>query len=239
VFYILHGEDEFGLGEELAGLRARLAASDPAMADLNTSVLDGGRLTLGELRHACDSIPFMADRRLVIVNGLLGRLAGAPSGGDKHADRAMLDELAAYLPCLPPTTRLVFAETSSLKPSHPILKLAEEQRKHKKAYVRAFSVPKEGELPAWIRRKAEEKGGRISNEAVAVLAALVGADLRLLDQEIDKLLLYADGRLVTSEDVGKLVSRAREASIFDLVDCVGRRQTDRALRLLHRMLEDG
>jgi DNA polymerase-3 subunit delta len=28
-------------------------------------------------------------------------------------------------------------------------------------------------------------------------------------------------------------------SIFDLVDCVGRRQSDRALRLLHHMLDDG
>ena len=31
----------------------------------------GDRLTLGELRHVCDAIPFLADRRLVIVRGLL------------------------------------------------------------------------------------------------------------------------------------------------------------------------
>jgi DNA polymerase-3 subunit delta len=34
------------------------------------------------------------------------------------------------------------------------------------------------------------------------------------------------------------VSLAREANIFDLVDCVGRREADRALRLLHRMLDE-
>jgi DNA polymerase-3 subunit delta len=72
-----------------------------------------------------------------------------------------------------------------------------------------------------------------------VLAALIGNDLRLLDQEIEKLLVYADGREIELEDVQALVSRARETSIFDLVDCVGRRETDRALRLLHRMLDDG
>jgi len=72
-----------------------------------------------------------------------------------------------------------------------------------------------------------------------MLAALVGNDLRLLDQEIDKLLLYADGQQVTTEEVRALVSRARETSIFDLVDCVGRRQTGKALLLLHRLLDDG
>jgi DNA polymerase-3 subunit delta len=72
-----------------------------------------------------------------------------------------------------------------------------------------------------------------------MLAALVGNDLRLLDQELEKLLLYAGQRQITTNDVRALVSRARQESIFDLVDCVGQRQTDRALQLLHLMLEDG
>jgi DNA polymerase-3 subunit delta len=71
------------------------------------------------------------------------------------------------------------------------------------------------------------------------MATLVGNDLRLLDQEIDKLLLYADGKQVTETDVRALVSRAREASVFDLVDHVGRREADKALRLLHRLLDEG
>jgi DNA polymerase-3 subunit delta len=71
-----------------------------------------------------------------------------------------------------------------------------------------------------------------------MLANLVGADLRLLDQEIEKLTLYADGREVTAEDVRTLVSRAIETSIFDLVDCLGRNQTDRALQLLRQLLDE-
>jgi DNA polymerase-3 subunit delta len=72
-----------------------------------------------------------------------------------------------------------------------------------------------------------------------LLATQIGADLRLLDQEIDKLLLYTNGRAVQPSDVTAMVSRARETSIFDLVDCVGRRETDEALRLLHHLLDDG
>ena len=68
---------------------------------------------------------------------------------------------------------------------------------------------------------------------------MVGNDLRLLDQEIDKLLLYANGQPVTETDVRTLVSHAREESVFDLVDCVGRRQADEALHLLHQLLDRG
>lgn len=247
MFYILHGEEEFGLSEELARLRAIMAEDDPAMAELNTSMLDGDRLTLGELRHACDAIPFMTDRRLVVVNGLLSRLApkdrragqDGPGIEEPAANRALRDELAAYLPNLPPTTRLVFVEGQELKPKHPILKVAQAEGKKEKAFVKVFKKPKGRKLAGWIRERVKSKGGRIDGEATEMLAALVGSDLRGLEQELDKLLLYTEGQAVTAQDVRLLVSRSRETSIFDLVDCVGRRETGRALRLLHFLQDEG
>ena len=248
MFYIFHGEDEFGRAEEMARLRGQMAGGDAAMADLNTSVLDGNRLTMSELHHACDAIPFMADRRLVIVRGLLARLSpGAKDKGSRvkqggkqaWGKRAFLAELATYLPLLPPTTRLFFVEGKTLPPSHPILKVAQAEDQKGRGFVKHFKLPKDRELPGWIRQRARDKGGEIKPQAVTLLAALVGNDLRLLDQEIEKLLLYCAGRPTTLADVRTLVSRAREASIFDMVDCVGQRQADRALRLLHGLLEDG
>jgi DNA polymerase-3 subunit delta len=240
VFYILHGQDDFGRDEELVRLRNKMAGGDRAMADLNTTILDSQKLTLGELRHACDSIPFMADRRLVIVHGLLARLSSTGRNNEQPAwKREWLQELVEYLPHLPPTTRLIFVENRALKPSHPILKLAEEERKRRRGFVKLFELPQDRHLPAWIDRRAQAKGANLSSEATRLLAVLVGTDLRLLDQEIDKLYLYAGERQITTQDVRALVSRARQESIFDLVDCVGRRETDRALVLLHRMLDAG
>jgi DNA polymerase-3 subunit delta len=247
VFYVFHGEDEFGRAEELARLRSKLADGDPAMAELNTSILDGSRLSLGELRHVCDSIPFMAERRLVIVYGLLSRLAPSRKAKEQESaqgeepawKRSFLTDLAEYLPTLPPTTRLILVEDKALPPSHLILQLVKAQEEKRQAFVKLFEKPKDSELPRWIERRVRSKGGTIHHEAVMALVTLVGNDLRLLDQEIEKLLLYADGRQVSIEDIQALVSRAREASAFELVDCVGRRQTDSALRLLHRLLDEG
>ena len=247
MFYILHGEEEFGRSKELDSLRARLAEGDEAMAQLNTTILDGKGLTLGELRHACDTVPFLFDRRLVIVHGLLSWLVPPRGDGDAETQksrepasrRALLNELAAYLPALPNTTRLVFVEKETLKPSHPILKLAQKEHEKGQAHVKEFKQPRERDLPNRIQQQARDMGGSISWDASRRLAMLVGNDLRLLDREIDKLLIYADGRQVTESDVGLLVSRAREDSVFELVDCVGRREVDRALRLLHHLLDDG
>ena len=75
---------------------------------------------------------------------------------------------------------------------------------------------------------------------MAALAVFVGENLRLLYQEIEKLLTYAGpGRDLQKADVEALVHYAREARIFDLVDAIGQRQRETALRLLHQMLDDG
>jgi DNA polymerase-3 subunit delta len=68
----------------------------------------------------------------------------------------------------------------------------------------------------------------------------VGGDLRLLDQEIEKLLTYVGPeRPVNVEDVELLVSYVQEANIFHMVDALGRRDTKRAMELLERLLEGG
>jgi DNA polymerase-3 subunit delta len=245
MFYVLHGEEPFGQSEALAELRRKMGETNPATGDLNTTLLDGRKLEFGELRHVCDSMPFMADRRLVIVHDLLARLKASrrKQGGSEGSDgepawkREFLDQLAEYLPHLPQTTSLVFVEQETLPPSHPILKVAKAEGKAR-AHVHDYQVPKDWALPGWIQERVAAKKGSLSTEAIDLLVVLIGPDLRLLDLEIDKLLLYADGRQVTSDDVLALVSRAREANIFDLVDCVGRRETDRALTLVHRFLAD-
>lgn len=245
---ILHGNDEFGRSEAIQAIQSYHRQGDPAMADLNTTVLDGTRTTLGELRHHCDSIPFMSATRLVIVHELLHRLfpdAGARGArGETPAKRkAFADELLEYLPHLPPTTHLVLSDNRILSPTNPLLKWAAAQpapqgQPDVAGRVHLFALPKDADLPKWIARRAQQKGGTIDRGAADLMAALIGADLRLIDQEIDKLLLYNPGETITTEAVQLLVTRAREAGIFDLVDSVGLRQTARALKLLHSMLAD-
>lgn len=234
-FYVLHGEDEFTRSETLADFKRRLGGSDAA--DFDTTILDGRRVTLGELRHACDAIPFLSDRRLVIVEGLLSRLTSRKGNALANAGQELLDALCDYLPQLPDTTRLVLVEDSSLPSRHPVLKLAD---RHDRGYVKRFNLPDSRALPRWIRGRAKKHGGTIEPQAAHHLAAVVGADLRLLDQEISKLATFTNGdRPITQVDVETLVPYSQEAVIFDLVDALGRRDGRTAAKTLHRLIEEG
>src|SRR5512139_1292674 len=181
MFFILHGDNEFEIGERLADFKQKIG--DDSLRDLNITVLDGRKTTLGEVQHAADAIPFLADKRLVIVDGLLTRLASrkvkegdeaAPSGAAKD----FLNSLIAYVPHLPDTTRLVFVEFQPLNPRHPLIQLAGQQ---KGKTVIECKQPSAAELPRWIMDRAKKRGGLIEPAATHQLAALIGSDLRRLD----------------------------------------------------------
>jgi DNA polymerase-3 subunit delta len=240
MFYILHGDNEFEISERVADFKQKIG--DESMRDLNITVLDGRKTTLSEVQHAADAIPFLADKRLVIVDGLLTRLASrkakdgdesAPSGAAKDFLNGLID----YVPRLPDTTRLVFIEFQLLNPKHQLIKLAEQQ---KGKTVIECKQPQAGELPRWIIERAKKCGGSIEPVAAQRLAALIGGDLRRLDTEINKLITYVNAqRSITAKDVDLLVSDASTSSVFDLVDALGKRDGKRAAHELHHLLDQG
>ena len=160
MFYILHGEEEFTRSEQVAKLKERVMVD--GLGDLNVTELDGRRLTLRELQDVCNTLPFLSERRLVVVEGMLQRLGprsrkGKEAQQTSESDKALAEELMAYLPQLPPTTRLVFVEPKTLPRNHPALKQA---GKIKDAYVHQFDVPDAGKLSRWIQRRAQKQGSR-------------------------------------------------------------------------------
>ncbi len=234
-FYVFHGTDEFTQAETLADFKRKLGPPDTV--DLNTTYLDGKRVTLGELRHACDTIPFLAEKRLVIVTGLLSHLS--PRKGRKLSapQKEYLDALGDYLQTLPPSTRLVFMEDAPLPARHPILQLAKDT---KRGFVKQFDPPQDKELPGWIVNRVHQYGGEIEPRAAHQIAAVIDSNLRLLDQEIQKLVTYTNAeRPINADDVELLVPYTQDAIIFDMVDALGLRDGRTAARTLHRLLDDG
>ena len=72
-----------------------------------------------------------------------------------------------------------------------------------------------------------------------MLARLVGPNLRVLDNELEKLALYARGDAISEAHVRELVPEAREASVFSLVDAVLERRPAVALRASSRLRQNG
>jgi DNA polymerase III subunit delta len=253
VITLIHGPTELLRAETLAAIRNGIA-DDLEMAELNTLRLDGRTATVSELRNACDTLPFLAERRLVIAEGLLARLAAPAKGRGKAAEVAETEDgieetslspeaakgqvkvLLVYLDNVPETTELVFLEEDTVG-SGPIVRRLQELARSGQAKIVTCEKLRRNEVPDWIRQRAAMRRVKLDAGALADLAEFVGDELRQLDQELIKLADYAPGRTVTREDVRKLVPATRAASVFEMADALGLGDGPTASKLMRHALD--
>jgi len=238
MLYIFHGQDDFSLNRALERVKADLG--DPQMLAVNTARLDGQRLTLGELKDNCNVAPFLSPYRLVIVDGLLKRFEPKP-GKQRFSKRAVTksenelgEGLVSYIKQMAPTTVLVLVDDSRISGHNSLLRKLSPLAK-----MKTFPLLRGRGLTAWIQQRVSEEGGSITSEAVGLLAELIGGNLWAMNNEIQKLLLYTQGRTIAEEDVRQLVSYAQEANIFVLVDAVVEGQVQKAQLTLYRLYQEG
>ena len=235
MLYVLHGEDDFSLHRSLEEIKKGIG--DQTTLITNTTVLDGQQVTVDQLRTVCETMPFLAEKRLVIIHGLLGRfedkgkfsrrkkIAGAPQGEYKS--------LSEYLGKIPDSTVLVLVD-GKIKSKNPLFSELSTRAK-----VMSFPLLRDAKLSQWMQKRVREKGGNISPRAVELLARFVGGNLWIMANEIDKLVLFTSGRRIEEEDIRLVVSYAQEANVFAMVDAILEFKAGVAEQLLQQLLQQG
>ncbi|MEO0564915.1 MAG: DNA polymerase III subunit delta, partial [Chloroflexota bacterium] len=210
-FYLFHGNDEFTMMQTVDKMRADMREIDAA--GLNLSEFEGRDTTAADVLSAVSAMPFLADRRLVIVRGLLTWLSrkGAGETGRKQRDRLVDD-----LPALPDYARLVFVEPKAMPKNSKLLKLAQSDPG---GYDKLFDAPKN--LTNWLMSRAKRDYDTVIEPTAAhALASVVGDDLRRADNELVKLVSYTMGDPIDEATVALLTPYTSETVIWDMIDAM-------------------
>ncbi|SRR6266568_4442189 len=261
MFYLLHGDDEFTSREQLKKLRRQ------GNFEYNQDTFNGGEVDLSTITATCNTLPFLADQRLVVVEGLprkrrgesasstpgdesaLTRVStenGTGTGGKtkkgKKRGKGSADSRASF-------EKGLAAYILHIPDSAVLIVLVDEVLDANNLLLKAAgergnviqsTLPRGAALENWISKRARNLGVSIERNAATLLANFIGSQLRLLANELDKLATYAgEGGTITGEDVRKLSAQVQEARIFDLTDALARRDQQLALTILHDLLVDG
>lgn len=239
--HIYYGPDSFRLREAYNDLRAALDGD--GLLATNTTQLAGRGLNPAELIQHATTLPFLAEARVVVVDGLISSLGGG------QAVVRQWEPLLELLPELPPSNHLVLLEPLTAERSRNFgrsallgaLRAIEGADVRDFPELRTYAGRDGGESPvaAWARERAAAAGIAIEPAAIDELVELVGGNLWVIASEIEKLGQYAGARPVTPIDVRLLTPEAAEAGIFDIVDAVVEGRSANALLLIRRMLEQG
>ena len=236
MLHLIYGNDQLARKEAFDALRESLD-TDGSLAT-NTAWFDAKTANPQEVIAACDTVPFLAEVRLVVLEGALPkpgkRKKPAEEDGDDEEDGpGKWEPLIDYAPRLPPTTTLVLLDGGILTTSA----LFKALKPH--AEVTNCPLPGDSQMAGWVADRAKSMGLKLDAAAAKLLADLIGADPWLLKNEMDKLLAYSGGEVVRADDVRELVSRAKEHMGWELRGAVIGGNGATAARLLQELRADG
>lgn len=219
--YLFEGVEENIKAATLQALRKAILPE--GLEELNETLMDAPQTDA--IIAACETLPFMADKRLIIV-----REHPALTG------RADADEwLIAYIPQVPESAVLVFlcrGKADARKKLYTAIKKANG--------IVSFAPLTDAELNSWIIKTFNSLGKSITPQTASVLSFTVGNDTALLRLEIEKLAALAGDRdTITEADVQSVATRSVECTVFEMVDAVVAGQQGKAFGLLRDMLTTG
>lgn len=213
--YLLGG-DELILVQRCADA-IRVATVGPGPRGLSEDLYDGRGLSAQTVVNACRTLPMMSKRRLVTVRGV-----------DEMSTGEQESLLAYFAKPEPSTVLLLIANDLDTR-----RKLALEAKKH--GFLFAAKHPDEASLGPWIEREAKSRGLAMEAGAVESLSMLVGPDLSLLGDALERLALYTGGAAVTADAVDQVVTPVRQLQAWDLADALGERNLPAALAVVARL----
>lgn len=213
--YLLFGEEDYLRKQYRDKLKTALVADGDTM---NYHYYEGKDINVGEIIDLAETLPFFADRRVIILenSGL------CKSGGDA---------LAEYLKAPAGSVLFVLVETQIDKRSRLFKTIKDGGR------VCEFAAQNEMTLKRWIYSLAKQDHMAVDERTINYFLEKTGTEMSNIRTEWEKLMCYCMGRdVVTPSDIDAVCTQHVSNRIFEMVAAIAEKRQQEALDMYHDLL---
>ncbi len=214
--YYLYGPEDVLKDEAVKAIVDR--ALDPGLRDFNYDQRSAAQLDAEEVYALCNTLPMMADRRVVLLRDIEGW---------KRKTKGRT-EFVRYLQHPSAETVVIMVQGSGEE--------AEDRELAAAAYAVRFDPLPPERARKWLMHRADKLGVALEPDAAEHLMRSVGSDLSALTSELAKLASLPAGESLTAERVGELVGVRRGETLWDWREAVLDGQPGQAAALLPSIL---
>ncbi len=233
--YLFYGPEDLLIRDAVDRIRSSLVT--PSLEQVNLTIIEDNAITADNIINACETLPIMDEKRLVIVKDLI-----LARPGKKGLGKGDVERLQSYLANLPDYTCLIIVMKTKPDMRTKIMKNIK-----KAGHIIEFNKLRPQVLAKWITKRLDISGKTITMPVLNRFIELIGyqnrdSDKTLddVDNEIKKIVEYSKDRtMITLEDVETLAPENLDTNIFKLVDSVGGRDIPKAFMLLEHLKRSG
>lgn len=180
--------------------------------DMAVERYDGDEADPARMRESVGSLPFLTERKLVVLY-------------EPGKQKAFAENIDDVLKEVADTTDLIILEPKLDR------RLSYYKTLKKATDFREFNEQDANGLAGWAAGYAKGQGGNLSPADARFLIDRVGPNQQLLSAELDKLLTYDPN--ITKAAIELLTERTPQSTVFELLDAALSGDAQRAIRLYH------
>lgn len=234
--YVLVGDEAFFRKRCRDAILRHLVPAD--MREFGVHEFDLAETSLAEVLDRVRTPSLMAPFQVFFVRGIKA-LYGRGSHEEEFA------AVEAYVKDPNPAALLVFiADHISIPADARRMEMADRDRFERLRetlgeYCGMVELARveEGDAVRWVLETAAERGVKVEADAARELVDAVGADMMMIANELEKLMLYAGERKrVSLGDVETMILAAKQRSLYELTDAISSKDRKRALEVLEAIL---
>lgn len=213
--YLICGEEDYLRRQYKDKLKEAVTGGN----DMNYSYYEGRQINVKEVIDVCETLPFFADMRLVVLEN---------TGFFKNACD---DALVEYVKNIPGYLTILFVENEIDKRSRLYKAVSQN------GYVCEMKIQEDGVLKRWIVSLLTAEQRRMDNRTLDMFLEYAGSSMDNIRGELEKLVCYTMGReVITTEDVRAVCTVTTTNKIFDMVSAVALKRQREALDLYYDLL---
>ncbi|MEY4723830.1 MAG: hypothetical protein RLZZ324_1343 [Candidatus Parcubacteria bacterium] len=239
MYFLIYGDDTYRSRKKLAALRERFSATRDA-SGMNVVTFRHGAVEVDEVAQAIYASPFLADKKMVILEGFLK--AGA-------ADQ---EKIGAALKGKPESTVVMAYEALG---AEALVKAPLFADLRAQQYSEECPALSPASAERFVSDEAVALGAKMEPRAARLLVSLLGVDSWQLHQETAKIAAYAlaggsrgkgivtgsesPAGVITEKIVGEMVADGRETEIFAFLDACAEGRARESSGQLEKLLAGG
>lgn len=223
--FFLYGNDTFRSLRKLTEIVAKYRSK--YKSGFNLLKTEANEEGFEKLKDRIETISMFSEKKLIIIEDLLS------------TNRTIQEKFQKYLK----EKNIFKAENVSVvfferKSPDKRLKMFKELLKNsfKKQEFSELSTMK---VKSFINEEIEKIGGKIEPIAVENLVMFFGNDLWQIENEIQKLIAFKNGEIITKKDVEELCVSNIDLNIFETIEAIAKKDKKKALKLISDHLEKG
>lgn len=220
MMYLVFGEQELLVNKMID----KLAKSElDVIDDFNLVTFDSIKTPLYEIVNDASTLPFMADKKVVIVKNCYFLTTENP----KLDFEQSFNELDEYLDNQNEGVVVIFSViTNKLDDKNPLVKKIKEKSK-----IYAVDNVNKKDLPRIVKQMFEKQGISITSDALNEFLSRCGDDMYLINGEIEKLSCYK--KEIDIKDIDLMVAKKIEDNVFEMIDNIFAKKYDKVFKIYY------